>query len=178
IRRRADPRWAMRAVSTAFARFVVSSESCVCRMRRSSSGIRQGATMTSAAADLVTSTGSRTASIQAHLDRAIDDLLRTLPNPERLSAAERRGMIARYTAVLEGNFIYWMTGAYLSAGSDEARAKIIDNLREEVRDCHPGLMRRFAIAARAVPRDQDAQDVYRNLMHVRLFSGRLSPVPT
>ncbi len=80
--------------------------------------------------------------------------------------------------MLEGNFIYWMTGAYLSVGSDEARAKIIDNLREEVRDSHPEMLRRFAIAAHAVPTEADAQAVYRNLRNVRLFIGRLSPVPT
>jgi hypothetical protein len=118
-----------------------------------------------------------TASIQAHIDQAIDDLLLSLPRPGELSATERRGIIARYTAVLEGNFIYWMTGAYLSVGSDGARAKIIDNLREEVRDCHPGMMRRFALAAGAVPTDTDAQAVYRNLMNVRLFIGRLESVP-
>src|SRR5437762_3536518 len=127
--------------------------------------------MTSAAADLVTSTESKTASIQAHIDRAIDDLLATLPNTERLSAAERRGIIARYAAVLEGNFIYWMTGAYIAAGSDDARAKIMDNLREEVRDCHPGMMRRFAIAANAVPTQADGDDVYGNLSNVRQFIG-------
>jgi hypothetical protein len=133
--------------------------------------------MTSAGAGFETSDISKTAPIQAHLDRAIDDLVASLPNPARLSAEERRGIIARYAAVLEGNFIYWMTGAYLSVGSDEARAKIIDNLREEVRDCHPGMMRRFAIAAHAIPTDADAQAVYRNLMDVRLFIGRLSAVP-
>ena len=134
--------------------------------------------MTPAAAGLVTSNESKTASIQAHIDRAIEDLLASLPDPGQLSAEERRGILARYTAVLEGNFIYWMTGAYFSVGSDEARAKILDNLREEVRDCHPGMMRRFAIAAHAIPTDADAQAVYRNLMNVRLFIGRLSAVPT
>ena len=104
--------------------------------------------MTPAAAGLAPSTESKTASIQAHIEQAIDDLLATLPDPERLSAEQRRGIIARYTAVLEGNFIYWMTGAYISAGSDEARAKIMDNLREEVRDSHPGMMRRFAVSRR------------------------------
>src|SRR5207245_857212 len=138
----------------------------------------EGAMMTSAAAGLMTSNESKTASIQAHIDQAIEDLLASLPDPEQLSAEERRGIIARYTAVLEGNFIYWMTGAYIAAGSDEARAKIMDNLREEVRDCHPGMMRRFALAAHATPTDGDAQAVYRNLMNVRLFIGRLSPVPT
>ena len=133
--------------------------------------------MTSAAAGFETSDISKTAPIQAHVDRAIDDLVASLPNPAQLSAEERRGIIARYAAVLEGNFIYWMTGAYLAAESDEARAKIIDNLREEVRDCHPGMMRRFAMGAQAAPTDADAQAVYRNLMNVRLFIGRLEPVP-
>jgi len=133
--------------------------------------------MTSVAAGLETATESRTATIQARIDAAIDDVLASLPNPEELSGDDRRGIIARYTAVLEGNFIYWMTGAYLSVSSDEARAKIIDNLREEVRDCHPGMMRRFAIAAQAVPSADDADAVYRNLMNVRQFIGRLDPVP-
>jgi hypothetical protein len=144
--------------------------------RTEQQAVAQGATMT-ATADLVTASDSMIASIQARIDRAIDDLLASLPNPGELSAEERRGIIARYTAVLEGNFIYWMTGAYLSVGSDEARAKIIDNLREEVRDCHPGMMRRFAIAAQAIPTDADAQAVYRNLMNLRLFIGRLEAVP-
>ena len=134
--------------------------------------------MTSVAADLVTVNESRTAVIQAHIDRAIEDLLGSLPDPGQLSRDARRGNIARYTAVLEGNFIYWMTGAYISVGSDVARAKIMDNLREEVRDCHPGMMRRFALAAHAIPTDADAEAVYHDLMNVRLFIGRLSPVPT
>jgi hypothetical protein len=94
--------------------------------------------MTTAAVDVLMSNEPQTASIQAQVDRAIEDLLGSLPNPGQLSTEQRRGIIARYTAVLEGNFIYWMTGAYIAVGSDEARAKIMDNLREEIRDCHPG----------------------------------------
>lgn len=115
-------------------------------------------------------------SIQEHIDRAVDDLLRSFPDLAQLSANQRRGIIARYTAVLEGNFIYWMTAAYLSVGSEEARSIILDNLREEVRDCHPGMLRRFATAARAVPTESDALAVYRDLNNVRLFMGRLSGV--
>jgi len=132
--------------------------------------------MTSASG-VLTSKQSQTATIQAHLDEAIEGLLASLPAPQQVSADQRRGIIARYSAVLEGNFIYWMTGAYLAVGTDEARAKIIENLREEVRDCHPGMMRRFALAAHAVPTEADAQAVYQNLMNVRLFIGKLSPVP-
>jgi len=116
------------------------------------------------------------ASIQEHLSRAADELLASFPDPEHLSADQRRGIIARYTAVLEGNFIYWMTGAYLAVGSEEARSIILDNLREEVRDCHPGMLRKFAMAAHAVPTDSDALAVYRDLTKVRLFVGRPSGV--
>jgi hypothetical protein len=120
---------------------------------------------------------SHAESIQEHLDRVVDGLLASLPSAEQLSADERRGIIARYTAVLEGNFIYWMTGAYLSVGSEEARSIILDNLREEVRDCHPGMLRKFTMAASAIPNDSDALAVHRNLSNVRLFIGRLSPAP-
>jgi len=117
------------------------------------------------------------ASIQEHIDCAIDELLASLPDPAGLSAEQRRGIIARYSAVLEGNFIYWMTGAYLAVGSEEARSKILENLHEEVRDSHPNMLRKFAIAAHAVPTEADAWAVYRDLTNVRLFIGRLSAVP-
>src|SRR2546428_1910562 len=119
---------------------------------------------------------ARTAPMQEHIDRAVHDLLASCPDPEQLSADERRGIIARYTAVLEGNFIYWMTAANLSVRSEEAHTIIQDNLLEEVRDNHPGMLRKFAIAAHAVPTDSDALAVYRNLENVRLFVGRLSGV--
>src|SRR5438046_9007977 len=124
----------------------------------------------------ITPKQSSIAPCQQTRDRAIQDLLASLPNPGQLSAEERRGIIARYTAVLEGNFIYWMTAAYLAVASDEAHAIIRDNLLEEVRDNHPGMLRKFAIAANAVPTDVDALAVHRNLQNVRLFVAQLSAV--
>jgi len=119
-----------------------------------------------------------TAPLQEHIDRAINDVMISLPDPERLTPEERRGIIARYAAVLEGNFIYWMTAAHLAVASDEAKAIIEDNLLEEVRDNHPGMLRRFVIAAHAVPTDSDALAVYRHLESVRQFVAQLSPVKT
>jgi len=133
--------------------------------------------MSATAVGVATTSESKTALIRTRIDQEISDLFARLPDPAALPATERRGILARYSAVLEGNFIYWMTGAYLAAGSDEARAKIIDNLREEVRDCHPGMLRRFAVAAGAAPTDRDAAAVAERLSAVRLFIGRLSPVP-
>ena len=122
----------------------------------------------------MTSTLSRTAPIQEHIERAIQQLFASFPNPDRLSAAEQCAIIARYTAVLEGNFIYWMTAAYLSVASTEAHAIIRSNLLEEVRDNHPGMLRRFAVAARSIPTDRDALAVSRHLHGVREFVGHLS----
>jgi hypothetical protein len=133
--------------------------------------------MSAVSSDLLTLNQWHNASIQEHIDRVINDLLVSFPCAEQLSADQRRGIIARYTTVLEGNFIYWMTGAYLSVRSEEARSIILGNLREEVRDCHPGMLRKFAMAAYAVPTDSDALAVYQNLSKVRLFIGRLSPIP-
>jgi len=106
----------------------------------------------------------------------IDELITSLPDPKQLTSEERRGMIARYTAVLEGNFIYWMTAAYLAVQAEEARPHLVENLYEEVRDAHPAMLRRFAIAAHAFPTDADALAVNEDLTKVRLFLGRLSGV--
>ncbi|PYM38186.1 MAG: hypothetical protein DME12_21285 [Candidatus Rokuibacteriota bacterium] len=124
----------------------------------------------------ITPKQSSIAPLQEHIDRTSQELLASFPNTQQLSADERRGIIARYTAVLEGNFIYWMTAAYLAVASDEAHAIIRDNLLEEVRDNHPGMLRKFAIAANAVPTDVDALAVHRNLQNVRLFVAQLSAV--
>lgn len=116
------------------------------------------------------------ASIQQQINSIIDALMAASPEPEQLTDEERRGIIARYTAVLEGNFIYWMTATLLAVQSEDARPILLENLREEVRDAHPAMMRRFAIAAHAFPTDSDALAVDEDLTNVRLFLGRLSGV--
>lgn len=114
--------------------------------------------------------------IKQTINTIIDDLIGCLPEPRSLSGAEQRGIIARYTAVLEGNFIYWMTAALIAVQSEEARPILIENLYEEVRDAHPAMLRRFAIAAHAFPTDSDALAVNEDLTKVRLFLGKLSSV--
>lgn len=113
---------------------------------------------------------------QRQIEAMIDELMRSLPKIEDLSREERRDVIARYSAVLEGNFIYWMTATLIATKSPDARPIILENLREEVRDAHPAMLRRFAIAAKAFPTDQDALALNEDLTKVRLFLGRLSAV--
>jgi Iron-containing redox enzyme len=126
--------------------------------------------------DILTPSQPCPATMCEQIDQAIERLLASLPDPGQLSADERRGIMARYTAVLEGNFIYWMTGTYLSVRSPEAQAIIVDNLREEVGDNHPGMLRRFALAAQAAPSESDRLAVDRELQNVRAFVARLSGV--
>jgi hypothetical protein len=116
------------------------------------------------------------ASLKPQIDGIIGELIASLPDPDKLSPGERRGIIARYAAVLEGNFIYWMTATYLSAKSEEAHPILLDNLTEEIRDCHPAMLRNFTMAAHAFPTDTDALEVHQDLTNVRLFLGRLSGV--
>jgi hypothetical protein len=106
----------------------------------------------------------------------IDELIESLPDPKQLTSEERRGIIARYSSVLEGNFIYWMTAAVIAAKAERSRPILLENLNEEVRDCHPQMLRKFAIAANAFPTDKDALAVNDDLIKVRRFLGKLSPV--
>jgi hypothetical protein len=115
-------------------------------------------------------------SLKQDINNMIDDLMAKMPNINDLTSAERRGIIARYTAVLEGNFIYWMTATLLAVKSEEARPIILENLHEEVRDAHPAMMRRFAMAAHAFPTEADALIVDTDVTRVRLFLGKLSGV--
>jgi hypothetical protein len=110
------------------------------------------------------------------IEEAVDNVIAALPKPDELSDEERRGIIARYASVLEGNFIYWMTAAYLSVRSEDARPIIVDNLLEEVRDSHPVMLRRFTIAADALPTREDTLVVNYELNNVRLFLGKLRGV--
>jgi hypothetical protein len=114
--------------------------------------------------------------IKQNINDMIDELIASLPDQSELTSEERRGLIARYSSVLEGNFIYWMTAAYMAVKSEEARPIILDNLHEEIRDAHPAMLRRFTLAAHAFPTEQDARVVHEDMTNVRLFLGKLSGV--
>lgn len=133
--------------------------------------------MTTISAIAQTPSATLVTSIQSDVEQAIDDLMAWLPPVEDVSSDQRRAIIARYSSVLEGNFIYWMTGAYLATSAEEARSNILENLHEEVRDSHPRMLRTFTLEAHALPTDHDVMAVHEDLKKVRLFVGKLSGVP-
>ena len=118
------------------------------------------------------------AGIQATLNRMIDEQMASLPDLRLLSYAERRGIVARYTSVLEGNFIYWMAATLMATKSEEAKPILLENLHEEVMDAHPVMMRKFAVAARAYPDAEDALTVDEALTKMRRFLGKMQGVPS
>jgi hypothetical protein len=120
-----------------------------------------------------TKSDSLGATIQQQIESITDELIAQLPNPETLTSEQRRGIIARYSAVLEGNFVYWMTAASIAVKSEEVRSILGENLYEECRDSHPAMLRRFALAAHAFPKDTDALATNNELTAVRLFLGKL-----
>jgi hypothetical protein len=125
--------------------------------------------------DVLQSHESKSA-VQVEIEKIIDGLMASLPNPQQLTSEERRGIIARYSSVLEGNFIYWMTAALIVVKTDEAREELVENLHEEVKDAHPDMLRRFAMEAHAFPTDHDALAMHEEVTKVRKFLGKLSPV--
>lgn len=114
--------------------------------------------------------------VKPRIDSETDHLIAWLPDPGALTCEQRRGIISRYTTVLEGNFIYWMTAAYLSVKGEKARAILLEDLREETRDCHPEMLSRFSIAAHATPTDSDAMAVREGVNNVCKFLGRMQGV--
>ena len=115
-------------------------------------------------------------SIPEAINNLIAGVMASLPDPKLLTQSERRGIVARYTSVLEGNFIYWMTATLIAAKSEEAHPILLENLHEEVRDAHPVMLRKFAVAANSYPGAADALVVDEDLTRMRLFLGRLSGV--
>ena len=69
-----------------------------------------------------------------------------------------------------------MTAASIAVKSDEVRPILAENLYEEVRDSHPAMLRRFAVAAHAYPTDTDGLATDDELTKVRLFLGKLQGV--
>jgi hypothetical protein len=107
--------------------------------------------------------------LRRNLQTEVSKLIDSLTPVTSLTEMERRNILARYNAVLEGNFIAWMTAALLASKSEDTRAIIQENLTEEIRDNHPGMLRRFTLAANAAPDILDYLTVSERLQEVRNF---------
>ena len=114
--------------------------------------------------------------VQQQIAPMIDEMIAQLPDPKSLTPEQRRGIIARYAAVLEPNFIYWMTASMMAAKAEEVGPIIMENLHEEITESHPVMLRKFTVAAKAYPSESDAMAVDPDLTKMRLFLGQLNGV--
>jgi hypothetical protein len=114
--------------------------------------------------------------VQQQIAPMIDKMIAQLPDPKNLTPEQRRGIIARYAAVLEPNFIYWMTAAMMAAKAEEVGPIIMENLHEEITESHPVMLRKFTVSAKAYPTESDAMAVDADLTKMRLFLGQLNGV--
>jgi Iron-containing redox enzyme len=113
---------------------------------------------------------------ELYVAESVAELLKSTSNINAMTASETRGVIARYSVALEGNFISWMTAAYACSKSETAKAIMIDNLREEIRDNHPSMLRRFVTAARAIPSEQDQETIQEAIDQVRTYLAQMDSV--
>src|SRR3989344_5276827 len=83
--------------------------------------------------------------------QATEEIKERLKPIETVSIEEAGNIIGRYTAAVEGNFVPWMAAAMIYANSPEGKKTAQGNLRIEIVQNHPGMLRQFAEAAGAGP---------------------------
>ena len=107
------------------------------------------------------------------IQRSIDSIIASLPDPAqafaRRTAWTHRALYSRS----RGQFHLLDDRDLSSLSSSHARRVIEDNLRDEVSQNHPGMLRRFAMAAGAVPTDVDHFAVHQRLHVLRNYIARL-----
>lgn len=91
----------------------------------------------------------------------------TLKPIETVSVEEARGIISKYTAAIEGNFIPWMAAALISQQSVQAEYATKENLIVEINNNHQGLLREFAKHAKAEPSLEHYQAVQENVFVIQ-----------
>ena len=101
------------------------------------------------------------AALRQRVAAVMDDLMSQLPNPEMMDREMRSRRSSRGTPRFwkATSFIESDHGNLLGHPRRGCAARFDRDLHEEVRDSHPAMLRRFAMAANAFPRDTDAMAV-------------------
>ena len=67
-----------------------------------------------------------------------------LRKPEELTTEQAKGIVGTYRLAIEPNFIPWMKLAERTVDNGKARELIAQNIRDEIKDNHPLMLRQFA----------------------------------
>ncbi len=112
--------------------------------------------------------------IKALLSSACVDISNYLSTLSDLSQEKRSGIIKKYTAAIEGNFVSWMGAVSICARSVQGRYAASENLWIEMMDDHAGMLREFARAAHSEPDVQAYQAVAESVANIRQMVAHLS----
>src|SRR3989344_8007789 len=116
--------------------------------------------------------------LKVKMDKAINEVRSFLPSHQKLSKEQAIKIIQRYTASIEGNFLSWMSGASISVRSVISRFAVDENLWVEIKDNHPGMLRKFAINCKAEPNSEDYRYSERETNSIRELVSELSGIKT
>lgn len=112
--------------------------------------------------------------IKAKILRLQTEVHAFLPSLDQLAPEQCRTIIQKYVAAIQGNFVNWMAAAAVSGRSVQARFAAEENIYVEMRDDHPGMLRRFAVAAHAEPTAEQYTAVEPLVQEVRVMVAEMS----
>ena len=114
--------------------------------------------------------------LKEKMSKATNEVRSLLPDLNKISKEQAIKIIQRYVAAIEGNFLSWMGGASISASSVISKFAVDENLWVEIKDNHPGMLRKFAKDCNAEPNSEDFRYVEKEVNSVRKLVAELSGV--
>lgn len=82
--------------------------------------------------------------VNEQLELAKQRIAQSLAPPTELADEQARSIIGTYRIAIEPNFIHWMYQAYQTTKSNKAKKVIAQNIRDEISQDHPKMLRDFA----------------------------------
>lgn len=116
--------------------------------------------------------------LKEEMAKATNEIREFLPDASKLSKEQAKKIIQRYTAAIEGNFLSWMGGGAISARSVISKFAVDENLWVEIKDNHPGMLRKFAKDCNAEPNSEDYRYAENEVNAVREIVADLSGIKT
>ncbi|MEK6825486.1 MAG: iron-containing redox enzyme family protein [Nanoarchaeota archaeon] len=96
--------------------------------------------------------------------------------PQNVTKEQAKEIIARYTAAFEGNFVAWMAASAIAAQTVQGRYAAEENIEVEMRDNHPGMLRKFSQSSNAAPSKEHYEEISKNIEEIRTLVGELNGV--
>lgn len=112
--------------------------------------------------------------LKTKYDNATSQVATSLKSVETITEDDARKIIQRYTAVFEGNFLSWMSGASITARSVVSRFAADENLWVELKYDHPAMLRNFAVSCNAEPSKEDFKYMHEEIQNTRNMVSELS----